>query len=114
MTFLGEPVTAYGHTIVSDEFGKTSGYDPALTAETIRAVNVWMATVQSLYDAVALCDGGDDPEFEEGTIVSPVDMAAAFWFGNHPGDDDDGGGGALEDTSMGGNGNGTMYAWAER
>ncbi|KAL7554731.1 hypothetical protein ACHAWF_018259 [Thalassiosira exigua] len=80
MTFLSEKVDYYGHKIITDEFNKASGFDGPLFAETIRATNVWMSFIQSLYDAVELCDENeadvDDPAFE-----SPVDRAAAFWTG---------------------------------
>jgi len=51
---------------------------------TIRVTDVWMAVVQSLYDAVALCDEGIDPTVaeESGGSINPVDVAAAFWFGD--------------------------------
>mmetsp|Transcript_27022 Transcript_27022/g.57901 ORF Transcript_27022/g.57901 Transcript_27022/m.57901 type:complete len:145 (-) Transcript_27022:726-1160(-) len=34
MTFLKKPVDNYEHTIISDEFSKSSGYDDGSTAET--------------------------------------------------------------------------------
>jgi len=104
MTFLKKPVDNYGHTIISDEFSKSSGYDAELTAETIRATDVWMAVVQSLYDAVALCDEGKDPTAVSGGYSNPVDVAAAFWFGDLA----DGTSGTAMESS------GTMYAWAKR
>jgi hypothetical protein len=62
-----------------------------LTSELISVIDVWMAFVQSLYDAVSVCaldvnaDGDvassttdvDDPGY-----VSPVDVTAAFWYGS--------------------------------
>ena len=103
MQFLSKSVDNYGHTIIMDEFGKTSGYDPTLTAEVIRVMNMWMATIQSLYDAVQLCDGEEDPGVDDVSYISPIDKAAAFWFGSLKGADE---------TSM--QGNGSLYAWAHR
>ena len=92
MKFLSDNVDNYGHTIIMDEFEKGSVYDPALTAETVWTTNLWMAMVQSLYDAVALCDeagGGGagivaDPVTmaQEASSQRPMDQAAAFWYGN--------------------------------
>ena len=62
MKFLNQDVDFYAHTIINDEFGKKSGYDSQLTADTIRVNNLWMATVQALYNAVQLCDEADDPD----------------------------------------------------
>ena len=99
MQFLNEPVDYYGHTIIMDEFRKKSGYNPTLTADTIRVTNMWMATVHYLYEGVALCSQGlmnqDDPNF-----VDPIDEAAAFWIGTHED----------ADSSEGG----SLYAWANR
>lgn len=102
MKFLEKRVTEYGHTIIRDEFTKSSGYDPELTAETIRVMSMWMATLQSLYDSAAFCD---DEDFKDGTwdsakFVSPVDKAAAFWFGDAD--------------AVGAQEGGSLYAWTER
>lgn len=99
MKFLGEKVDYYGHTIITDEFTKASGYDSELNAETIRVTNMWMATVQSLYDASALCHTGPD-DMDSLTYVSPIDKAAAFYYGTHD-----------DETSSEG---GSLYAWVAR
>ena len=75
--FDDEDLANFGDTIVRDEFGKASGYDPLLTAETIRVVNMWMAMTTELYKAVASCRDGSS------SGANPVDFAAALWFGNH-------------------------------
>ena len=99
MMFLSDPVDYYGHTIITDEFEKKSGYNPALTAETIRVTNMWMATVQSLYEGVELCHVGPD-DIDELTYINPIDKAAAFWIGTHD-----------DVTSSEG---GSLYAWANK
>ena len=99
MKFFSDPVEYYGHSIISDEFSKASGYDPNLNAETIRVTNMWMATVQSLYDASNLCHKGPS-EIDALTYVNPVDKAAAFWYGT------------AED-AMSAQG-GSLYAWMRR
>ena len=102
MQWLDEIVDQYGHTIIMDEFGKDSEYDSLLTADTIRVTNVWMATVQSLYNAVEQCDERDDDnnDVDDPMFVNAVDQAAAFWFGDIEN---------LADFT-----GGTMYAYAER
>ena len=102
MTFLDEPGDYYGHTIIQNELSKESKYDAELTAETVRVVNVWMATVQALYDAVQTCDDSDGTPVDtsDPVFVNPVDQAAAFWFGS------------LE--TVGSSDGGTLYAWAQR
>jgi len=117
--FLGAKVDAYGSTVIENMLAKGSGYDPPLTAEAIRAMGVWMAFVQSLQNAVSMCapDANADGSVSVGGAgigdpgyVSPVDVAAAFWFGSHdpssssssspsPDDDDD---------------DGSLYAWSAR
>ncbi len=71
-----------------------------------------MAFVQSLYDTVSLC--AHDPNIDGNVAVisvgnvvyiSPVEAAAAFWYGSRSGDGDGDVGG--ED-----NNNGSLYAWA--
>ena len=105
MKFLNDDVGYYAHTIIMDEFGKTSGYDPTLTAETIRVTNIWMACIQSLYNSVTLCDSGEQPDVDDTNYVSPIDQAAAFWFGNLETD-------VPTDVDL--ENSGTMYAWAEK
>ena len=101
MKFLSEDVDNYGHTIIQDELKKQSGYDRSLTTETIRVISVWMSTIQSLYDAVKVCEQGGGLEvLEAPEFVNPVDAAAAFWFGNLDDENDTTGG--------------SMYAWAAR
>jgi len=108
MQFLEKKVDDYGHTIIMDELNKESKYNSSLTADTIRVVNLWMGTVQSLYDSVQECDNYD-PEYDDdldfATFVNPVDKAAAFWFGDY---DRGGAGTSSADAS------GSLYAWAER
>jgi len=98
MKFLSKPVDFYGHTIIQAEFEKDSGYDAEVTAQTIRATNMWMATVQSLYNGVQMCDEKPD-DFDEPNFVNPIDMAAAFWIGTQE-----------EESAVGG---GSLYAWAK-
>lgn len=104
MKFLDQPVDYYGHTIIFNEFKKKSGYDPALTADTIRVTNLWMFTVQSLYDGVDMCAGmsrTDAVDVTDPLFVNPIDMAAAFWFGGLDSDQT-----VTLDESQ------TLYAWA--
>lgn len=98
MKFLSKPVDFYPHTIIEAEFEKASGYDAEVTAETIRVANMWMATVQSLYNGVQMCVERPD-DYNEPNFVNPIDMAAAFWIGN-----------AEEESAVGG---GSLYAWAK-
>jgi hypothetical protein len=99
MMFLNNKVDYYGHTIITDEFTKASGYDSNLNAETIRVTNMWMAAIQSLYDSSALCHTGPDG-LDQLTFVSPIDKAAAFYYGTHE-----------DESSVEG---GSLYAWAAR
>ncbi len=71
-----------------------------------------MGFVQSLYNAVSLC--AHDPNIDgnvavinvgDAVYVSPVEAAAAFWYGSRVGNGDGNVGG--ED-----NNNGLLYAWA--
>lgn len=82
MTFLNQPVSNYAHTIITDEYKKTSGYDSTLTSETIMVMSVWMSIVQSLYNAVSLCDSGIEPDINDSTFVNPIDVASALYIGN--------------------------------
>jgi hypothetical protein len=99
MFFLDDAVDFYGHTIITNEFEKDSGYNATFNAETIRVSNMWMATVQSLYEAAALCHQGPD-DIDQSTFVSPIDKAAAFYFGTHE-----------DESSIEG---GSLYAWTSR
>ncbi|KAL7522638.1 hypothetical protein ACHAWX_007338 [Stephanocyclus meneghinianus] len=99
MLFLDDAVDFYGHTIITNEFEKDSGYNATFNAETIRVTNMWMATVQSLYEAAALCHQGPD-DIDPLTYVSPIDKAAAFYFGTHE-----------DESSIEG---GSLYAWTSR
>ena len=97
MKFLSKPVDFYPHTIILAEFEKTSGYDAEITAQTIRVANMWMSSVQSLYNGVQMCN--ERPaDFDEPSFVNPIDMAAAFWIGSQD-----------DDSSTGG----SLYAWAK-
>lgn len=98
MKFLSKPVDFYPHTIIQAEFEKSSGYDAEVTAQTIRVTNMWMATVQSLYNGVQMCVERPD-DYDEPNFVNPIDMAAAFWIGNQE-----------EESAVGG---GSLYAWAK-
>ncbi len=75
-----------------------------MTSESISVIDVWMAVVQSLYDAVSVCaldvnaDGDvassttnvDDPGY-----MSLVDVTAAFWYGSRQTWFDDGNDGTM-------------------
>ena len=116
-SFLDARVDVYGSTIIENMLAKATGYDPRLTAEAVRSVGVWMAFVQALYNAVSLCalDANGDGSVSSSDVlfdatdpgyVSPVDVAAAFWFGSYDptnnaddGDDDD---------------SGSLYAWSRK
>ena len=111
---LEEWADAYGATIIETTLTKLSAYDPILMAEAIRIVGVWMAFVQSLYDAVSLC--AHDPNINgnvavidvgDAVYVSPMEDAAAFWYGSRGGDGDGDGNAGGED-----NNNRLLYAWA--
>ena len=41
-----------------------------------------MSVVQSLYNAVSLCDGGVIPDIDDGSYVNPIDVASALYIGN--------------------------------
>lgn len=98
MKFLSQPVDFYGHTIIQAEFEKESGYNAEVTAQTIRVANLWMATVQALYNGVQMCV--ERPaDYEEPNFVNPIDMAAAFWIGTQE-----------DESELGG---GSLYAWAK-
>lgn len=111
-TFLDAPVDDYGATIVYNMLNKPTGYNPILTAEAIKVVVVWMGFTQSLYDAVSLCALDDNEDGEVMTTftadvtdpgyVSPVDIAAAFWYGSYRRTD----GSQLPEND------GSLYAWA--
>lgn len=126
--YLDEKVDYYANSIIYAEFSKSSGYDPMLTAETIRVLCLWSAAVQSLYDAAELCadasvgdviDGsstGTTPvvvvvDVDDPSYISPVDKAAAFWSGDHipRGDADGDGVPDVDDTD-----DFTLYSWTER
>lgn len=98
MKFLSKPVDFYPHTIIQAEFEKKSGYNAEITAQTIRVTNMWMATVQSLYNGVQMCDERPD-NADEPNFVNPIDMAAAFWIGTQE-----------EESATGG---GSLYAWTK-
>jgi hypothetical protein len=83
---------AYGATIIKNTLTKLSGYNPILTAEAIHVVGVWMAFVQSLFNAVSLC--AHDPnnhgsitviDVGDAVYISPVELDAAFWYDSHGG-----------------------------
>jgi hypothetical protein len=100
--------------IIENMLMKLSGYDPVLMAEAIRVVGVWMAFVQSLYDAGSLCAHNPNINGNFAVInvsnavyVSPVEAAAAFWYGSRGGNGDGDGNVVGED-----NNNGLLYAWA--
>ena len=106
--FLDGSIDDYGATIIENMLSKPSGYNARLTSESIRVIGVWMAFVQSLYDAVSLCAFDANAMGEVATTttdvndpgyVSPVDVAAAFWYGSRQAwfDEED---------------DGTMYGWA--
>lgn len=128
--YLDEKVDYYAHSVINAEFSKRSGYDPMLTAETVRILCLWNAAIQSLYDAVELCadasvgdvidgssgNGTTTPnlvvvDVNDPSYISPVDRAAAFWSGDHiPQWDSDGDGiPDVEDTD-----DFTLYLWADR
>ena len=110
-TFIDESVDNYGATIVDNMLSKPTGYNPALTAETIKVVTTWMAFVQSTYDSVSLCafdenSNGDvittmTTDIDDPAYISPVDIAAAFWYGNF----------RVSDTTQGPQDDGSLYAW---
>jgi len=103
MTFLQEPISNYAHTIITDEYKKTSGYDSTLTSETIKVMSVWMSVVQSLYNAVTLCDGGIEPDINDGSYVNPIDVGAALYIGNLQSTD----GSSIESSN-------SLYAWVDK
>lgn len=95
--FDNKPVEFFANSIVEDEYNKPSGYNPQLTGETMRVAIMWMATVQSIYEAVEFCSALTAEEYPN--LVNPVDKAAAFWIGNQ------------QDESMDG---GSLYAWTNK
>ena len=101
-TFDDGDILYFGDTIVQDEFTKSSGYDPKLTAETIRVMNVWMAMTTELYRSTAMCRNGyfDDVP----ASFNPVDFAAALYFGTATDPD------LVNTLDL----NGSLYAWAKR
>lgn len=96
--FDDQPVEFFGNSIVEDEYNKPSGYNSQLTGMTIRAVIMWMATVQSIYEGVVFCATMTAENYPD--LVNPIDKAAAFWIGNQQNTD-----------SMDG---GSLYAWTRR
>jgi len=103
MTFLSSPISNYAHTIITDEYKKTSGYDSTLTSETIKVMSVWMSVVQSLYNAVTLCDEGIKPDIDDGSYVNPIDVGAALYVGNLQSTD----GSSIESSN-------SLYAWVTK
>jgi len=103
MTFLSSPISNYAHTIITDEYKKTSGYDSTLTSETIKIMSVWMSVVQSLYNTVTLCDGGIKPDINDGSYVNPIDVGAALYIGNLQSTD----GSSIESSN-------SLYAWVTK
>ena len=101
-TFDDGNILYFGDTTVQDEFNKSSGYDPKLTAETIRVMNVWMAMTTELYRSTALCRNGYVDRLS--ASFNPVDFAAALYFGTATDPD-------LVNTL---DSNGGLYAWAKR
>lgn len=96
--FDNKPVEFFANSIVEDEYNKPSGYNPQLTGETMRVAIMWMATVQSIYEAVEFCSSLTAEKYPD--LVNPIDKAAAFWIGNQ------------QDTeSVDG---GSLYAWTKR
>ncbi len=96
--FDNKPIEFFGNSIVEDEYNKPSGYNPQLTGETIRVAIMWMATVQSIYEAVEFCSTLDSEDYPG--LVNPIDKAAAFWIGNQ------------QDTESADGG--SLYAWTNR
>ena len=102
MIFLNEPISNYAHTIITDEYKKTSGYDSTLTSETIKVMSVWMSVVQSLYNVVDLCDEGTIPDINDSSYVNPIDVASALYIGN------------LQDTDSSSKNSNSLYAWVDK
>ncbi len=109
---LEEWADAYGATIIENMLTKLSGYNLVLTAEEICIMGVWMAFVQSLYDAVSLCTHNPNIDGNVAVIVvsnvvyvSPVEAAAAFWYRSRSGNGNGNVGGEV-------NNNGSMFVWA--
>lgn len=96
--FDGKDILYYGDTIVMDEFDKQSGYNPKLTAETIRVMNMWMSMSTEMYRAVETCRNGYSTDAP--ADFNPVDFAAALWLGSAEN----------PDLTVGG----SLYAWAKR
>ncbi len=96
--FDDSPVGLFGDTIIMDEFEKKSGFNAQLTAETIRATNMWMAATNALYAGVHICSNSELAD--EPSYVNSIDKAAAFWIGTHKD----------PDSSEGG----SLYAWSNR
>ena len=103
MIFLNEPISNYAHTIITDEYKKTSGYDSTLTSETIKVMSVWMSVVQSLYNAVELCDDGTIPDIDDSSYVNPIDVASALYIGNLQSIDSS----SIESSN-------SLYAWVDK
>jgi hypothetical protein len=109
--FLEEWVDVYGATVIENMLMKLSGYNPILTAEAIRIVGVWMAFVQSLYNAVSLCAHDLNINSNVAVIdvrnavyVSPMEAAAAFWYGSHGSNGNNDVGGKDKNNRL-------LYAW---
>lgn len=114
-TFIDKAVDNYGATIVDNMFDKSTGYNPLLTAETIKVITTWMAFIQSIYDSVSLCAFDENSngnvittmttDMNDPSYISPVDIAAAFWYGSKSSDT------TTATTTQSPQNDGSLYAW---
>jgi len=71
--FDGSPVESYADTVVQDLFAL---HLPAIESDAALVMNVWMASVNGIFEAMAKCR-----EHDSDSAIAALDKAAALWVG---------------------------------
>ena len=81
--FLGSSVDFYADTVVTDAI--TRFHSPVIAIEGAIVLNLWMATVNKLYDGVRECKAVmNNPSLRnQAGHIHTIDTAAAYWIGAH-------------------------------
>lgn len=72
-SFDGSPVESYADTVVQDLFAL---HLPAIESDAALVMNVWMASVNGVFEAMAKCRAHDSD-----SAIAALDKAAALWVG---------------------------------
>jgi len=72
-SFDGSPVESYADTVVQDLFAL---HLPAIESDAALVMNVWMASVNGIFEAMAKCR-----EHDSDSAIAALDKAAALWVG---------------------------------